>query len=240
VLASGVSLGDYGSLDLTFRKLDREVEHCGAGGTETEYTGILRGTVHFRSRSIWGRIKDKDLSFKSHNEVVIDASCEEEEDEEEEAECHSSVAWVGPTATVPNGLTTQFGSAFFSGGPARPRITGVRTLNLSSPKGAGRADYLVAESEAPQLSGDTLTINTKPGTTISGRATISGGQPSPPVTSECTDESTNTVKDERTSGFFGASWSSPPDQLLTFDFAAAGDFVTPAGGSGSWTQSTFS
>ena len=240
VLASGAALGDFGSLDLTFHKRDRVVEQCGLGGTETAYIGVLHGAVHFRSSSPWGRVNDRDLSFTSHNEVVIDRSCEEAEDEEEEAVCHNSITWVGPSATVPGGLTTQYGSAFFSGGPTRPRITGVRTINLPAPQGAGRADYLVAESAAPQLAGNTLTIDTKPGTTISGSATISGGQPSPTVTSDCTDESTNTVKEETTSGYFGASWSSPADQLLTFDFAAAADFVTPGSGSASWTESTFS
>lgn len=244
VLATGTALGDFGTLNLTFEKRHREVEHCSAGGTETSYKGTLRGSVHFRSDSAWGRVNKKHLSFKTHNEVVVDASCEEAEGagDEDEAECHQSISWVGPTATVadPDGLTTQYGSAFFSGGPSRPSITGVRTVTLASPRGAGRADYLVAESQTPQLTGTTLTIATKPGTAISGSATISGGQPAPPATSDCEDEATGTEKDETTGGYFGASWSSPVDDLMRFDFAASPDFTAPTSGSASWTQSSFS
>jgi len=244
VLVSGASLGDYGSLDLTFHKRSREVEQCGLGGTETAYLGVLRGAVHFRSSSSWGRVNDKDLSFKAHNEVVVDASCEEAEGagDEEEAECHQSTSWVGPTATVPGGLTTQYGSAFVSGGPKRPSITGTRTVSLSSPHGAGRADYLVAESAAPQLDSgtNTLSITTKPGTRISGAATISGGQQAPPATGDCHDEATNTDKTETTTGYFGASWSSAADSPLLFDFAVTPNFTTPVSGSASWSQSSFS
>lgn len=243
-LMSGAALGDFGSLDLSFQKDHREFEKCSGGGTETTYVGTLSGAVHFRSHTPWGRVSKKHLSFKSNNEVVVDASCEEAEGagEEEEADCHESISWVGPTGTVPDGLTTQFGSAFFSGGPKRPSITGVRTVTLSSPRGAGRADYLVAESPAPQLDSNTntLSITTTPGTRISGAATISGGQPTPGAVSDCHDEATGTDKQEMTAGYYGASWSSSSDSPLHFNFAVTPDFVTATGGSASWSQSSFS
>jgi hypothetical protein len=243
-LLSGAALGDFGSLDLTFRKDHRVFEHCSGGGTETTYKGTLSGTVHFRSHTAWGRVSKKHLSFRTGNEVVVDASCEEAEGtgDEEEAECHQSTSWVGPAATVPDGLTTQLGSAFVSGGPKRPSITGVRTLSLPAPHGAGRADYLVAESPAPQLdtTANTLTITTEPGTRISGAATISGGQQTPPVNSGCHDEATGTDKDETTTGYFGASWSSAVDSPLHFDFAVTPGFTAPTSGSASWSQGSFS
>ena len=243
-LVSGGALGDFGSLDLTFTKNHREFEHCSAGGTETTYKGTLSGTVHFRSNTAWGRVSKKNLSFRTGNEVVVDASCEEAEGagDEEEAECHESISWVGPSASLPDGLITQYGSAFFSGGPKRPSITGTRTVSLPSPHGAGRADYLVAESPAPQLDGNTntLTITTKPGTSIRGNATITGGQPTPGAISDCHDEATGTDKHEMTAGSFGATWSSPADSPLRFNFAVTPNFTTATSGSASWSQSSFS
>jgi hypothetical protein len=243
-LVTDAALGDFGSLDLAFQKGHREFEQCSGGGTETTYVGTLSGAVHFRSQTGWGRVSKKHLSFTSNNEVVVDASCEEAEGagEEEEAVCHQSTSWVGPTATLPNGLTTQYGSAFVSGGPKRPSITASRTVSLLSPHGAGRADYLVAESPPPQLDtgSNTLTITTKAGTAISGGATISGGQQTPPATSDCHDEATNTDRTETTTGYFGASWSSAADGPLHVNFAVTPDFNAPTSGSASWSQSSFS
>jgi len=243
-LVSGAALGDFGSLDLSFEKHRRTFEHCSAGGTETTFKGTLRGTVRFRSGTAWGRVSDRHMNFQTGNEVVVDVGCEEAEGagEEEEAECHESISWVGPSATVPDGLTTEYGSAFTSGGPKRPSITGTRTVSLPSPHGAGRADYLVAESPAPQLDSNTntLTITTKPGTTISGGATITGGQPAPTAISDCTDEATGTQKHEMTAAYFGASWSSAADSPLRFDFAVTPNFTAPTSGSAGWSQSSFS
>ena len=243
-LVTDAALGDFGSLDLTFEKHHRTFEHCSGGGTETTYTGTLTGKVHFRSNTAWGRVSKKHLSFQTGNEVVVDASCEEAEGtgEEQEAGCHQSTSWVGPTGTIPDGLTTQYGSAFVSGGPKRPSITGQRTVSLSSPHLAARADYLVAESPSPQLDANTntLSIKSKPGTTISGEATISGGQQTPPATGPCHDESSGTDKVETTTGYFGASWSSAVDSPLRFDFAVTPNFIAPTSGSASWSQSSFS
>jgi len=243
-LVTDAALGDFGSLDLTFKKNHRVFEHCSGGGTETTYKGTLSGTVHFRSGSAWGRISKKNLSFQTGNEVVVDAMCEEAEGtgEEQAAECHQSISWVGPSATLPDGLTTQYGSAFVSGGPKRPSVTGTRTLSLPSPHGAARADYLVAETPAPQLDSNTntLTITTKPGTRVSGAATITGGQQTAPATGDCTDDATGTTKTETTTGYFAASWSSAADSPLRFDFAVTPNFVAPTSGSASWSQSSFS
>ena len=243
-LVSGAALGDFGSLDLAFEKDQRTFERCSGGGTETTYAGKLSGTVHFRTGTAWGRVSKKQLSFTTHNEVVVDASCEEAEGTGEggQAQCHQSISWVGPTGTLPTGLTTPYGSAFFSGGPKRPSITGVRTVSLPSPRGADRADYLVAETPAPQLDANTntLSITTEPGTAVSGSATISGGQPTPGAISECADPSTGTTKQEMTAGYFGASWASPTDSPVVFDFAVTPNFSAPLSGSASWSQSSFS
>lgn len=236
-LATGAALGTYGTLDLSFTSLHRSVEHCELGGSETSWTGTLRGSVHFRSSSSWGRVNDKHIGFTTHNEVVVDRGCEEEE---EDNECHESVSWVGPSGTVPAGTSTQYGSAFFSGGPKTPQVLGVRTVSLTSPRGAGRVDYLVAATPAPQANGNTLSITTKPGTRVTGSATISGGQPTPAVSDACDDDATGTQKTETTGGYFGASWSSPADDPMTFNFSAGPDFSAPLSGSSSWTQSTFS
>jgi len=235
---TGGAMGDFGSLDLSFTRTEREFETCDLGGSLTTFTGTLRGAVHFRSSSSWGRVNERHLRFAVPNTVVIDTGCEESEEEEDET-CHEAISWVGPGAMIPGGVTTESGNVFLAGGPARPRIAGTRTVSLSAPNGAMRSDYLVAVSPAPQENGDSLTITTSPGAAISGSATITGGQPSQTGTEACEDAS-GVDREQTRSGYFGASWSSPADDLLTFDFKAAPDFAAPAGGSATWSHSTFS
>jgi len=236
---TGSAMGDFGSVDLSFTKTEREFETCDLGGSLTTFTGTLRGSVHFRSSSSWGRVNEGHVRFTVPNTVVIDTGCEESEEEEDET-CHEAISWVGPGAMIPGGVTTESGNVFLAGGPARPRITGTRTVSLSAPTGATRTDYLVAVSPAPQDNGDSLTISTTAGTAVSGSATITGGQPSQTATEVCEDAATGVDKQQTRSGYFGASWTSPSDDLLTFNFAAAADFAAPAGGSATWSHSSFS
>jgi hypothetical protein len=241
-LATAKALGAFGSLDLSFDKTKRDVENCAVRGTMTTFTGTLRGAVHFHSSSAWGRFDKRRLNFTTPNTIAIDHDCDQGEqgDEDDQGGCEESITWSGPTAIVPDGVATEYGSVIFTGEREdRPRITGVRNVHLSAPNGAARADYLVSEAEPPQASGDTLAIATKPHRTIGGSAMISGGQEAPPVTGKCTDASSGQQVDEQTAGFFGATWASPANDPLTFDFAAAPNFTASTGGSASWNHTTF-
>ena len=230
-LKTGALPQNFGSLDLTFHKSSQQTHNCPTSGSTTAVRGTLKGALDFDSKSdSWGKVHVNNLTFETPNFINVNDSCTGEGGDFV-LHCYKGTSWASAfQAGMPNGG----GFSVVENGDTTTTINGSRFVLLGDGS-VYRSDSVSDVARTPVIDGSKLTVRTKKGTAVKGRATISGGQ-SNDTTAKCTKSGKKFT--EHSTQHASAKWESAHG--IKFNDTAFSDFKTVlSGDNASWSKNSY-
>jgi hypothetical protein len=176
-------LSPVASLNLSYKPTSHTAGTCSAG-SETDYLGILTGSVTLTTGLKGLKLSDAKATFSTPNSLQVDAACVPP------LAC-SFALWGGGLGGTP---TAPIAAGIAAGTPGHlVHFTDVtRKVSLSAPAGATRTDGASVKATAPVFNSKakSLTVKGLASGMVTGAGVISGAKLVVPGTETCTLEGT--------------------------------------------------
>ena len=233
-LNSGSQARPVAVVDLSFKATSKSKSACEIG-SETIYDGTMKGSVSLvTGLEGGGTIGGKALSFRVHTNVLVDSNCLPKTGVNE---CGTSSEFF--SGNIPGLQVQAVGLSAKGPGYSFQGLSVSRRTNLSSPKGAVRADSAEQDAIRETYNTKTKVLSVTTGNTgfVTGSATLTGGSVQT-TTSRCVLSGKRHIESNISDD--NARYKSPPGKAISATTSLSGTLTVPASTKrGSYSVTTF-